>query len=220
MLSRYQNLKPEYGAARADLFRYLLLYRYGGIYLDLKSTIIRPLDEVVGTLDSFIISQWNNGAGGPFAGYGLHKELSKVKGGEFQQWFLVSVPGHPFLKAVLEEVLSRINLYRPWSEAVGRLGVVRTTGPIPFTLAIQPLLDQYPHRRVKDETEVGFQYSFNTVPTAHVNSDHYWLKKSSITRGRGFLRPLFVLYSIYMWFARSYKVNKITLGLLPLNREL
>src|ERR1700723_370599 len=44
MLSYYESITPRYGAARADLFRYLLIYEYGGVYLDIKSTIINPLD--------------------------------------------------------------------------------------------------------------------------------------------------------------------------------
>src|ERR1700761_9643839 len=34
-----EALNPRYGAARADLFRYLLMYRDGGVYLDIKSRL-------------------------------------------------------------------------------------------------------------------------------------------------------------------------------------
>jgi mannosyltransferase OCH1-like enzyme len=33
----YKMLAPEYGAARADFFRYMVIYHYGGVYLDIKS---------------------------------------------------------------------------------------------------------------------------------------------------------------------------------------
>lgn len=39
----YHNLA---GAHRADLFRYCVLYVQGGVYLDIKTELIRPLDEV------------------------------------------------------------------------------------------------------------------------------------------------------------------------------
>ncbi|MCA3362157.1 MAG: hypothetical protein INF74_09420, partial [Roseomonas sp.] len=32
----FRSIHPDYGAARADFFRYLLLYRLGGVYLDIK----------------------------------------------------------------------------------------------------------------------------------------------------------------------------------------
>lgn len=47
ILAYYHRIDRRYGAARADLFRYLLLYRLGGVYLDIKSTTVRPLDEVL-----------------------------------------------------------------------------------------------------------------------------------------------------------------------------
>jgi len=34
------------GAHKADLFRYCVLYLYGGVYLDIKTVLIRPLKEV------------------------------------------------------------------------------------------------------------------------------------------------------------------------------
>ena len=34
------------GAHRADLFRYAILYKEGGIYLDIKTDLIKPLDEI------------------------------------------------------------------------------------------------------------------------------------------------------------------------------
>lgn len=36
-LAAYLRIGPEYGAARADLLRYLVIYKHGGVYLDLQS---------------------------------------------------------------------------------------------------------------------------------------------------------------------------------------
>ena len=45
VLQRYLRLKS--GPHRADLFRYALLYKEGGIYLDVKTRLVRPLRECV-----------------------------------------------------------------------------------------------------------------------------------------------------------------------------
>lgn len=42
VLSLYLRISPSYGVARADLFRYLLLYIEGGVYLDIKGYIEKP----------------------------------------------------------------------------------------------------------------------------------------------------------------------------------
>src|SRR5277367_2378566 len=44
MLSYYNRINDKYGAARADLFRYLLMYKEGGVYLDIKASLERSLD--------------------------------------------------------------------------------------------------------------------------------------------------------------------------------
>jgi len=41
---RYKELK--YGAHKADLLRYCLLFIYGGVYLDIKTILIKPLNEI------------------------------------------------------------------------------------------------------------------------------------------------------------------------------
>jgi len=43
ILKIYRRINRGYGAARADFFRYLILYAEGGVYLDIKSTLTRPL---------------------------------------------------------------------------------------------------------------------------------------------------------------------------------
>jgi mannosyltransferase OCH1-like enzyme len=45
--SFYERINPIYGVARTDFFKYLLMYWQGGVYLDIKSTATRALDEVL-----------------------------------------------------------------------------------------------------------------------------------------------------------------------------
>lgn len=45
VLDAYDKLKP--GAYKADLFRYAILYKRGGIYSDLSQTILLPLNKIV-----------------------------------------------------------------------------------------------------------------------------------------------------------------------------
>lgn len=159
ILAAYLRIKPEYGAARADFFRYLAIYRLGGVYLDIKSRFTRPIDETVRGDEQFVISQWRNREGDVHQGFGLHRELAEIAGGEFQQWHIIAAPGHPFLRAVILAVLSNIEHYTPWKFGVGRNGVFRLTGPIAYTLAIHPLLGCFPAKVVGNETALSLEYS-------------------------------------------------------------
>lgn len=185
VLERYRRIAPDYGAARADLFRYLAVYRHGGVYLDIKSTADLPFDQVLRPDDRFILSQWENGPGTDRAVWGLHPELRHVPGGEFQQWFIAAAPGHPFLRAVIERILFNIDTYSAFRTGVG-LNVVRVTGPIPYTLAIQPLLDRYPHRRVRHDGELGLRYSVMGYHAHHAHfRGHYSQRRTPIVGERG-----------------------------------
>jgi hypothetical protein len=181
ILNRYRRIAPEYGAARADLFRYLLVYRLGGVYLDIKSTTIAPLESTLRPDDRYILSHWDNGENGRHEGWGRDAEFPGLPEGEFQQWHIIASAGHPFLRSVILRVLDNIDRYTPQSFGTGRLGTLRTTGPICYTEAITQALsasDGTSFRKVRTEAEVGLAYSVFDKPTARI------CRPSSLARTR------------------------------------
>jgi len=156
MIQIYDRISTRYGAAKADFFRYLLLFRKGGVYLDIKSTALEPLSSVISEQTEYLISRWRNGPGEPDDGAGKHSKYGVDD--ELQQWFIVATQGHPFLRAVVDRVVRNILNYDALHGGVGASGVLRTTGPIAYTLAIQPILDQHAHQVVDIHT-LGFRYS-------------------------------------------------------------
>jgi mannosyltransferase OCH1-like enzyme len=151
----YRSINPKYGAARADLFRYLLIYKEGGCYLDIKSYFLKPLDNILNEM--IILSHWDNVEGGEYEGWGKHPEI-KNPNGEFQQCFIISPSGHPFLKAVIQNVILNIESYTYYKNGYGGLAVLRLTGPIAYTLAITRLLEQFDYQ-ILENKEMGFIYS-------------------------------------------------------------
>lgn len=172
MLKQFLKINPKYGAARADLFRYLCLYFHGGVYLDIKAKVSRPLADGLLANDSYLLSHWNQEL---HPNYGKHPELSHLSAGEFQQWNIIASPRHPFLRAVISEVLDRLNHYDPRRTGWGKNAAIRLTGPIPYTLAIQPLLGVYPHRLIWIENDLGIDYSLYSDNKFHrqVLGSHY-----------------------------------------------
>ena len=77
------------GAARADLWRYLILYKYGGIYLDIDAAILKPLDTLIRRDDTAIIT----------------REMFE---GLFNQWILIFKKGHPLLKEIISQCIKNI----------------------------------------------------------------------------------------------------------------
>ena len=122
VLSAYQKL--NIGAAKADFFRYAVLYKKGGVYLDIDCKVNNPLDEFIRDDDSALLSPEKNPS-------------------IFVQWAMIYEPGHPFLKRTLEMILDNIaNNSYPHD-------VHRMTGPYIYTNAINDCLNKdctIPHR--------------------------------------------------------------------------
>lgn len=150
ILKIYDRFQPSYGAARADLFRYLLMYEKGGVYLDIKSSCEKPLDLIIREDDHYLLSHWKDPSRGLHMEHGVDREL--------QQWHIITAPRHPFLKAVIAQVCKNAENYNPSRDGVGKIGVLKLTGPIAYTRTIAPISAQYPHRMVNIEDE-GFLYS-------------------------------------------------------------
>lgn len=89
MLHLYKSINPSYGPARADLFRYLLIYHYGGVYLDLKSTCTVPFEEIIRPDDQLILSHWKDPSWALYPQFGVPREIV--------QWAIICRSKHPLL---------------------------------------------------------------------------------------------------------------------------
>ncbi len=159
LLGLYDRINPAYGPARADFFRYMLLYELGGVYLDIKSGLRRPLDSVLRADDVYMLSHWKNAPGEAHAGWGVWPELMpRMPRGEYVNWYIIAAPRHPYLKYVIERIAERIERYVAVRDGVGRSGVVRTTGPVAYSMAIADIRDAHPHRQV-EFADLGLVYS-------------------------------------------------------------
>lgn len=92
---------------RADMVRYLLLHRYGGVYLDLDMALTTPLDDILAGSSLVLVSTPN---------------WSGVTNA-----FMASAPDHPFWIDVVDEIEYRAN-NTPWY-VMGDAKVLWTTGP-------------------------------------------------------------------------------------------
>ena len=75
-------------AAKADLWRLLVLYRHGGIYIDIDGHLTWPIDQLLkaDSPELFVIS----------------------KDGRFTNYFMASEPGNPLIRLLIDEALNRI----------------------------------------------------------------------------------------------------------------
>jgi len=100
--------------AKVDFWRYLVLYKYGGVYVDLDSSIDVPLDDFIDDKDEAIIT-------------------AETNPNTFVQWALIFDKEHPILKKVIELIVDNIenNSYPN--------DILQMTGPQVYSRAIMSL---------------------------------------------------------------------------------
>ena len=122
--------------AKVDFWRYLILYHYGGVYVDMDSTIIGSLDNLIHEDDDAIISKENN----PYF---------------YVQWGLIFQKNHPILKHTIELLIHNItyNLYPN--------DIHKMTGPSVFTEAVNTIKKTQYINIYGIDYENYFQFDFN-----------------------------------------------------------
>lgn len=102
--------------AKTDFWRYLILYKNGGVYLDMDSTIQTSIDSFMNDSDDAIIT-----AEGP--------DL-------FLQWGLIFNKGHHILKRTIELIVDNIKNNNYPND------IHKMTGPTVFTQAIRSIHEE------------------------------------------------------------------------------
>ena len=135
----FKSLNPVLGAARADFFRYCVLLRYGGLYLDIKSIfrtgsifgkMIRPDDMCVLDVQRQVE---------------VYREIWRYP--TYEQWFLAFAPGHPYLQRMVDRLVRNIEArfepvpvgadgHLPRVSSHAKKKILRLTGEGPYKQAI------------------------------------------------------------------------------------
>ena len=136
-LESYMSINSEYGPAKADFARYLLIYHYGGVYFDIKSGCNISLRNIIKPDDDIIIPEWNK--------IGLVIERLDWPA----QWVIIGKSKNNFLKLLIDEMLKRIKKYDNTSE-VGAFGVFKLTGPLLY----KDVVEDYLNKQHKDKMRV------------------------------------------------------------------
>lgn len=128
----YNNLNIL--VAKIDFWRYLILYKTGGVYFDLDSSINKSLNDLINSYDEAIISAEG------------HPNM-------FVQWCLMFNSGHPILKKVIKNVTQNI---------IGNVhpnDIHKMTGPTVFSFVIHEIHNKIfghyvQHKLINKDTDI------------------------------------------------------------------
>ncbi len=172
---------------------YLLMYEIGGVYLDIKSTVNVPLNSILNDEDIYLLSHWQNSPGQKYENWGIYPQYGVTN--EFQTWHIIAAPKHHYLKEVIKKVKLNIDNYDPMLDGVGRIGVLKLSGPIVYSKVIQDIGDQQDHRLI-DSATLGFEYSVTAqkgIKHVQITGSNYQIRKDPIIKVsffRGFIFPV------------------------------
>ena len=157
ILKSYLKIDNRYAACQADFFRYLVLYMHGGVYLDIKSTIIKPLNTIIESSDRYIVSNWPSSIDGiSTAHWGILPHLNYP---EFPNFFIISEKKNLVLDKLINDVMLNIESYNPFRDGVGVKGAYKLTGPIVYSKAVNYFLNKG-FIRLATMEELGIRYTF------------------------------------------------------------
>ena len=111
-------------AFKADLWRYCVLWKHGGIYLDMEDALVVPLEALMDPCDTLVLTNdlcWQPGH--YFTSVALHGK-QRCKWPSVQISFMAGAPGHPFFLCSLQKAMSMIR-----SRAYGK-STLSVTGPL------------------------------------------------------------------------------------------
>jgi len=152
--STYKKINPKFGACLSDFSRYCILYITGGVYIDIKSNITKPLLPLLQKYnkpDTLVVSHWKD--------ITPQKNHVPFNRGEIQNWVILVTPRHPVLKRVIDEMIKRIN---SGINGTTKQFVLELTGPILFSLVIAECLKDNILRNtivITDEVTEYFEYT-------------------------------------------------------------
>lgn len=123
--------------AKVDFWRYLILYKYGGVYVDMDSMINKPLRDLINDEDEAIISAEKND-------------------GMYVQWGLIFSHNHPILKRTIELVVDNIKNNKHPND------IHKMTGPTVYSNAINDIHksifnDHIFHNQINHTTDMTYK---------------------------------------------------------------
>lgn len=200
LLWAYNSISDVAGAAKADLWRYAVLWTYGGAYVDDDSDIGVPFDKMIEPLDTLIVSYEKNGFNAnrcyipryhlsDFYAYRNESDRDKKIFNHrcLLNWAMVSAPRHPIITATIENAVEIIrheylsdSVLRSLTGAYRWEAIMCATGPSLLTAtAREVILKEIPGMTYKlaanDFRDYGGKFKAVYVPVKN-DPSHYMHK--------------------------------------------
>ena len=161
----YFMINPKFQVARGDLLRYLILYVHGGLYIDFKSCVTKPLPDIPMNKD-LVIRTW-------------YAQRHIFTQGEIINWFAYGKRGSPIIKDIINQIVDNILHYkeRQYLKSITNIStsqpkriILATTGPIAVSIAI---LRSKHRNKVEYNNKLYNMIQYNCNKNKGIDINHY-----------------------------------------------
>lgn len=168
VFNAFMKINDCYGAMKADFFRYCVLYKIGGVYLDIKSSLKMTLNKIIKPNDMCILDIPRN-----------YMEVWRKNAPTYEQWLLMFAPNHPYLLQIINDMVHYIETkYEPIIPNIrtpnSKQKILNITGPDALAKAINKVMNEKGklHRNVDYDT-FSSRHTFNYLTMYSSNKKHY-----------------------------------------------
>ena len=192
----YLQLKTP--VQKADLWRYLIIYYYGGYYLDIDCKVVTGLDFTTDSKKDLLIVEVENPA--PF------KPITGFpRCPQYAQYWFGATPRHPAILNVITKVIQNIKTNKKYK---GDNQTLYLTGPVPWTDGISECSECSENKGTKhngviflkpnqaDVVSVGIDtqlvHKYKNVPVIHQAAGS-WRDKNSSDDNSYFILIIFIV---------------------------
>ena len=146
----YNLINNNYKAAKADFWRYIIIYHYGGIYIDSSVNVYTNLNDVILDQNKLIVTKHHT------AGYACKYAWNNIL---YWNWFFAAPPKNIILKQLIETIIYNINNHHNYLPKISpHFGIYLScyntfilTGPIIFNKIISNYSKNYIHELEKNK---------------------------------------------------------------------
>ena len=133
--------KLKHPVARADMWRYLILFKYGGVYLDIDSKFNNPITSFIEDDDEGLISAEKNK-------------------GNYVQWALFYKKEHPILSKTVEYIIENID------SGLYKNDIEKLTGPKVYARSIEEIYKLAENKplewsKINKDSNIKFEFTIN-----------------------------------------------------------
>lgn len=124
-----------FGPLKMDIWRYCMLYRFGGVYCDIGKAIRTPIRELISTEASAVIA-WEKRNVSPFPVSATAAAVLQHPDKRVINWAMMFAPRHPVMKRVIDGIVDRFPTVRGVCMLEPKEAILKFTGPLWLTECI------------------------------------------------------------------------------------